>query len=740
MANRKNFQWYLYKEISGIIYYYFVDGAGDVQLTTTKTPLMFAPKGWRNQTLKWGRGFVYHAIFQTFTEPLKFVKDGAKIMRLLYTLYGTEPECTLRIERFNRTLAVWDYEEYYIGEIDFSRYYKEKDFVNSEVMEGGFMAKLKAKENTNFEIAVTDSPSRIWLNMDGIFVLAIFNFTGMEQPVDNTPPTFVASSRENFPTLLWYKTEGYSNGDNNPKGNEHIGPNASMFQQNYLGLPDMITLASANKWFLRNVSSSISYDYTVNISLVIDHKNLTATSKHMNLFLYKNAGSAVGTAVTKYALGSGGNIPGLGTLTDTISISFNITLAPDDQIWFWFRHTGVAGDVEYHLQKCDINVSVPNRIKQSFVPARWAFDVGTELFANIDPTVTFESTLLETTKKRFALTCGDALRNLLQSTMKTNITDYYKSVDAINCVCLDFDKPNNIVSIMPRAHAYDEATQIADLGEVSKFKHYPLTSEMFAKFIAGFRDIKYDEVNGKDEPNINYEYQSNLIRVTNEKNIRSEYRSDMYGMELLRGNLEGKLQADSESDNDIFWADIDTTPAGTVPAGLPGAGENYYNLQRSGYTVLQGLFSPSTAYNLYLIPPLTIREHGPYINSVLYPQMDISGSKLKFQVNSKTQNNNVELVIDFGGTVINTKSDIALVDMGDPLFYPIVLEFDCLLPQNILAIMQSNPRGKIKVLSKGLAYYGFLYDVDNEPVMKPKQTYKLICSKSTDLSNFVNQS
>lgn len=733
----KDFQYYLYKTILGVNHYYYLDSNGDVQTTTTKRAIQFAPKGWREQGLKWDRGFVYHGIIQTYTEPLKFVKDGAKILRYLYVNYGTEPECNLLIEKYNRTLAVRAYEPYFLGEIDFSRYNREKDFVNTEIMEGGFMAKLKAKENTSIEIPVLDNPNRVWVNMDGLLVLGLFRFTGMEQPIDNSPPTFMGSSRENFPTLLYFQTEGYSNGDNNPKGNDYVGPNAQMFQQNYAGVADMITLSSADKWFIRNVSGSISYDYNIKGSMTIDHQNMTVSAKKMTLYIYKNLGSALGTAVTKYTVIVGGNIPGLGTLTETLDFDFNITLAPDEQIWLWFRHSGLAGDVKYHLKKMDVNVSIPNRVKQSYIPALRNFDVGKAIFADIDPTTTFVSPLLETTHITKVLTCGDALRGLLKAVMKTNIADYYKSNNALFNTCMVHDKIGSTININEKAFAFDEATQILDLGRVSKFKHYPLTAEMFAKYIIGYRDVKYDEVNGKDEFNLTQEYQSPLVRITNEKDIRSDYRADMYGIELTRGNLEGKVLADSDSDNDIFWIDIEDTPAGVIPAGLTGAGEDYYNLNRSGYTVTQGLFSASTAFNLYLSPKLMARTHGNYINSVLYPQVNLPGSRLTFKTASKNQDDATYLIWDIAGDIVDERADILLANLDNPLFYGIVFEFECLVPQNILSVLSTNPFGKIKFTADGLDWYGFLLEVSDEPVLKPKQTYKLLCSTSNDLNKLI---
>jgi hypothetical protein len=76
----------------------------------------------------------------------------------------------------------------------------------------------------------------------------------------------------------------------------------------------------------------------------------------------------------------------------------------------------------------------------------------------------------------------------------------------------------------------------------------------------------------------------------------------MYGIELQRANLTNKTEADKDQDNDIFWIHVNKSATGTIPAGLPGAGQTYYELYRDNTLTITGLFSPSTAFNIDLSP------------------------------------------------------------------------------------------------------------------------------------------
>jgi hypothetical protein len=82
--SEKLYKYYLRFNDAGTWKYYYVNTSGVVSNTTTKTELNFAPKGWSNKTLKWERGFEYWGVMQSFSLPLEFVVDGAKILKHLY--------------------------------------------------------------------------------------------------------------------------------------------------------------------------------------------------------------------------------------------------------------------------------------------------------------------------------------------------------------------------------------------------------------------------------------------------------------------------------------------------------------------------------------------------------------------------------------------------------------------------------------------------------------------------------
>lgn len=124
-------------------------------ITHNSTPLVLthAPDGWDETLVKWVRSDKYYGLFRSFTVPMRFVKEGAHKLKELYADYGIEAEATLLIEMLNR--STWTYETYFEGEVDFSKIKITDQFVEANLIEGGLVKYIKAKEDVTFEFSVS---------------------------------------------------------------------------------------------------------------------------------------------------------------------------------------------------------------------------------------------------------------------------------------------------------------------------------------------------------------------------------------------------------------------------------------------------------------------------------------------------------------------------------------------------------------------------------------------------------
>ena len=158
--NQKEFTYSLTNK-AGLFYY--VDN-NIVKTTPTPTPLEYSPDGWKDQLVNYARNETYYGIFRSYTIPLKFVLDGAQILRSRLYVYGMEDVVNLVINRLNYDTGQYDL--FYTGEIDFSKFEDSIDVFKVNVIEGGLSKYVKAYENVAQEIPL--NKEFIKVKMDGI--------------------------------------------------------------------------------------------------------------------------------------------------------------------------------------------------------------------------------------------------------------------------------------------------------------------------------------------------------------------------------------------------------------------------------------------------------------------------------------------------------------------------------------------------------------------------------------------
>lgn len=727
------FKYYLrrYNTIATAWEYFYVDGSNVVQTSFTPTELPQAPRGWEGQTLNWERGFEWYGVFTNYSNPLQFVNDGARVLKNIYYNTGIEGNCQLYIEKHTNEVSTWGYEEYYKGDIDFSRFKDMKDYVEISITESGFLAKLKANETTNREIEVTDNADVIWVKMDGIELKHRTNWTNLDNEV--VKDDLVLSFK--VPSLVIYGT---------PTG---VSFNLVPQDQLMLLVGDVVNMYVNSGSVSQDVEMVCDYNYNVSSVTSFGYFGL------LYAILSPTSPSAISASTTYWIrqatvpLSAGQSATYTGTDTQTITVPAGMAVR---MVIGWFDNAtfttlNSSASVDVTALSGSISGSLVNIGETTYIPALRSTKVLETLCEFIDADVNVSDTPASN-NSGYVLTSGDALRNLEGSIMKTSFSDY---LNAHNCMfnsAFYFDKVANEVQFRYKYGVFDVDEAVMDLGEVNNIEVSPFIQEMFTKMRFGYPNNSYDDYNGKDEFNTENKFSTSIARVTNEKNLVSTYRADMYGIELTRINLTGKKEATEDSDNDIFWLHIDdSSPAGTVPAGNQGAGQDYYDLYRDSGLTITGVLSPSTAFNIDLSPKRRMYTWGYWIRSMVYPNLS---QNLTFTSSAKTQENNVALETDDGVTVINEKTSEIIsglpgtdYSLESPnryeIFYPLVFTIDVKIPSNIMELM-NNPHREFSFTYKGNTYYGWLLQVSDEPTYTPKQTYKLIASTSNNLTTLIN--
>lgn len=700
------FKHYLRKEVSGVYHYYLVSG-GTVTTTTTKTPLLFSPEGWKEKDLLYARGFEYWGVISRMSNPFKFVIDGAKILKHIYVNEGVQGDCEHFIERLNDTSQL--YEDYYFARVDFAKILIEPDHVTANAMDTVYMENLKARESTNYEIDLDTHPNFFYIRMDGITLRNNIEYrTDPEFRVNNNGPTTIGITR-----LFEESQIGIENFKSAVPATSYSGSAALQgdYKASHINNQDqsMDISLSWDFWFTLYPLQGLNYSIS-QFSVVIIHTDSSGTT----------LGTHLAYPATFFNTISGVSQNATGSTT--------FTLATGDKLHLVANITGAAGyGISYSFG--EYNIQAEFRLAETYIKALRPSVVFNELVDNISDNTVNKSALPLVDYNKFALTSGDGIRGLSGSKLKTNFIDFFKSYnlhagDNGNGLATYYDKATNTHYIVDKGDVFDAATLAYDVGDVAEFKYYPLEDLLYSSIKTGGKDYKYDELNGKDEFNCEFEFTTPITTVKNELEMLTPYRTDMYGIEFTRSNLIKKESTDNEADNEIFIIETEGAPAGTH------LGVDYYDIYRDPAMVINGLLFPDTAFNINLSPKRMILNQGNLFRSMFYP---LAAEYIKFQTASK----NAEMDTTLGPVVVDEDADVLISDLGSPIFYPVVFEFRCKQPVNIQSILDADPYGKIAFTWDGNAYEGFILESSEKPATRSSQVIKLLATPNNDLTKLI---
>lgn len=716
MSRSPIFKHYLRVKVAGVWNYYYVDNAGAVQLTSVATPLKHAPKGWKEMNLAWGRGYQYWAMFRTVSKELKFIKDGAKILRHIYYSGSIQSKVELYIEKNGNTAANPYYDPYFYGDVDLSYFNDETDYVNGEIIEGGFIAQLKARETTEYEIDVENNPDRVWVYFHGIKLQFRQKWITVPNEDVNTIPTHIPTIGEGTNLTLGIYTEDtfgvFVNLIQNTSGGSQL---LNLFYDwNYfISIPPTTTVGEPYQFHLFYEMVDIS-----NPGVVVSTHDIELGA---SLLLHGQSATYVGSNSQAITLPNNHRI--------YVVLKMNTTTGP----------AGTISDGSYTATQLDgtkLLLTIDNIIPASYVPClrtKKVFDTVIDRIS--DGETVLESDLFDTDYPTHVLSCGDALRNLENSILKTNFVKIYNAYDYQLDAMFYYDKIDGKAKLRGKAHAFVNS-QIGDLGEVADLKISPFTEEIFSKLILGQNTFVYDEVNGKDEVNSETIFSSPITRSTNEKNWKSDVRWDPYGAEFIRLNLAGKDVTDADSDNDVFGFHIEDTPAGIVPAGLPGAGEDYYNLYRDTIPPfsIDNIYSPETIYNIFYSPKRSMYRKGRLLHSLLY---NLDTEYLKYTTSGKSNMIGLKMVTDDGVTIIDEGANEIISGLGAIFFKPVKAKVKTRGVQNLLYTMENTPFGYFAFKWKGIEYYGWPIKVSTTDAAPETQEFDLLMTPASDLTKLI---
>lgn len=660
---------------------YAMDGDN---LITTPSPkaLMRTPDGWQDAMINYGRNVFMHGVMRNYTIPLGFVADGARIIKALHFNGGIEAVGNLAMAKMDH--KTFQYNRYYFGALDFSQTEIDESIPKVEInaLEAGLPMMLKANEETVYEIPVSGSDA-IDVVMDGLILQGSGSYVIQEGPAGAGTPHMLGciyvNSEGSFRDIVFSSSYSYLTGSVTPP----VG-------------------ADSEFYVLRNDGPAIVF--TLNFDFRVTCENDTAFSLWHSLsdgeFYYETA-QHFSTGI------SGGQ-------SSHISGSFQVSLATGQRVFLSVVGGSPGAGPIIYLPGGKMSASWEYRMQPTTIKAMRPATLLSKLTERLtDGKYTSSSTLLNNEAADYVVTCGDAIRGLSGAMIKTSFKDFFQSFNTRFNTGTGVE--GNGLTFEKKGHYYQSA-EIPNIGEVSDLKITPAQDFLWNTVKIGWPNQDYDDINGRYEFNNSLLFSSPVKRVVKQLDLTAKYRTDPYGIEFTRLNLEGKTTTDNKSDNDVFIINIKQD------------GDQFI-LNRPAYSSLEGVPAGGSIFNTELSPKTCLIEHFSYLAIGMHK---ISGD-LKFQTTEKNSN----LTRTLNGVTITEKADVPISSLGPKMLLPHMFEFKCQAPFNLVDLMEENPFRKIPFMWKGQVYKGYVYECSQQPATNDVQTFKLIASIDNDLTKLI---
>jgi hypothetical protein len=739
-------------------------------------PLDDSPDGWEKTVVQFARNNEFRGIVKSYTTPLRFFFEGAKILKTWFYGKGIEAVMFFIWTKLDQNFGGgMIHKGWYKGEVDFSTFRQEWAGVTVTINEGGLFKQLTANKTIPYEVPFDDDT--VSVVMDGVLIQNTAKYSVIEAPynadlvADFLPAVpIVQEEGVNFSLQINGQTlEVGLPSPTLPEFNYLLSQGTNNLFRNILGGPLLVQNQVAN------IAGSVTFKATA----------INNTTTNRLLMAYR---SSYGRVVNLFNQGCG-----LGT-EYTYDISTSINCFPGEVWVLWARMIVGSGDPAlFELTFVGDNyltMSWESKFHTTVIDAHTVFNAGNKIIDQLsEGTSVLKSDLLNSDAHTL-VTSGDAIRGIQGAVIKTKFSDYHKSVDALKCI--SFGVEDNNGRLESRAYGYDKNTEIANLGEASNVKIEPFNENIYDEIKSGYPTTDIDKVNGKYSFHNIISYKIPRTRRKNPYDCSSIYKACPYLIESIRINLEGKKTTDNSNDNDCFFLDcvkafIDYSNTATFESSTKtitiigteltlypntrfhssiGTNIGYFTIETSnivsGNTVLTvrqdisdavaesvsfefriytlrrntytftGVPTP-TIFNVEISPKRNLINHYGWLAGSC---MFLETKKISFQV---TEKNKDFSTTDGSGNVITECEDIKINSLGPRMYTYNKISFNVKSPHNLYELMTSSgSRGYFTFTDKGHVLKGFTDDIKTNDATLETQEYVLLGHPDNDLTYNIN--
>lgn len=637
--------------------------------------LLNAPEGWEETFLKNQRSTDYWGLIRSFTMPMKFVLDGAYLLRKEFYEKGIPAKAQIRVEILeNRT---WAYRLVYEGEIDFTEFEDSSDgnSVTVRATDIGIAEMIASYDKAVYEI---DLPGTVLVEIPGVSLIDAAQLLVLPQLYDYPNPGSLI-----LPADV----------EENELINEKVETQNSEQELN----PD---LGTSDNWLLRaNENTTVTLSGTIEANW-----GASDQSERALVEIYDNTGVKVATLANA-------SFPRVGR----VDYSVTFPVVAGRRYFLILDSIGDLGNfvVQFFSVKILNEILTPSSVARAF-RAEDLFKLLLVLMNGSDGGA--QSDLLR--GSNLFITCGDAIREFESPKLKTSFQDFYRSMDFILNAGFGIDG----VPRLETKEFFFRDSVCLDLGEVKEFSLSIETNLLFNTLKVGYREQEYENDQGREEFNQGQVWTTENRKTDSVLDRVVPYRADQQGIADLRrltvlDNLKG---IDSKSDNDI-WV-------------LQGSGVEVDGVQKletgADLDYVTGIPNPATAINIRLSPKNNLLRSGSFVRVGL---MGFDETLIRFASAEK----NAELVAQIDGRVIVERSDVAVASLNKRLFLPYLAKIKVALYLGAWAVIDANRYGFMKFRFNGVDYRGFLKEGDTDLGQNTEREFRLYLHADTNLTSLI---
>jgi len=658
-----------------------------IQYDGEKYKLDFSPEEWDESSIRWKRSLKYFGISREFSLPLKFVKDGAKLLRWIFYNGNIEEEAKLIIYTYIDLTE--GYQKIYKGEFDFSTFNDQDDYVEISIADNGIEADIKANESTEYEFDISDAKHKVSMPEIPKIDKAEGNVSSTDWTAKYMTPSYVFTDTDQIDEskfIVNSPDQGSTTNWNNivsPSQNFHV---IEGVQNTTIHVKLSLSIAGIKERGYSNIMFAV-YDDEHD-----DNTNETSGIVHKEVFV-----------------------------NGVFNFEFDLSVEAERKYFFIFRTTPnslfFSDDMPViNAEDSAITISYSNPTEQLEFPAFRAdevFNMLMEKMTGINPE--FEDDALGDIK----ITSGDGIRNISDAKLKTSFDDYFKSIHSVTGYCMGLE--NGLPVLKQYGYFFNQNLNITTLGNITEMELKPASDFLYGKIKVGYKNQNYEEELGRDEYNTEQTYSTGLNRTSKTLDLVSTYRADHLGIRKIRIDLEhaNSTDEDRQADNDIFMIYTDEP----LKDGQP-----YPAITAEDFQLVNGIDGRTDAINIPISPKRNLLAHGEFLSSALFRTNAILFETAKKDV-ALESSDEVEMIIE--------RRNVYLSELPDALFLPIVAKFTA--PINISNIfdLKNKENGYLSFKFRGRTFSGFVLEISANISYSESVEVTVLLSQNNNLENLI---